>query len=287
MPRVDASSGANTDPRGLQRDWASSAARRYRPQPMWRRGAGYFFLGLVAREIERSFRRPLDDERGQSSLVIYPILRLWRREQAQEYLPRWRPARIGCFGPPIRPRSIRRQNTRARRFLTATASRTKMLEFQRTARRRVRDLGEVPAAHGDDQSAVSCAKRALRALGPKDRRQAALRASGTGGCDGRASSCRREPPSPRRRPQEPFAASPTRRARLRLSPRRDGAARSDSGSKPGAALHPRPQAVRPAAAPPISCRINLADMQTEITPAGRPLCAGWSFLLRRGPRHRK
>ena len=192
------------DPRGLWR-------RRSRLRLLWAGGA---------RDRAGRFRLPLDDERAVVARDVSD-LRLWRRNPAQEVSAQARDRRVGRL---LRPHRARRR-LRSRRHEDAgregrrrlPPDRHQDVDFQRAARRRVRDLGEVGGAWRRHPR-LRAGEGHEGPLGAEDRRQAvAARLGHRRGGDGRRRRAGRRACCP---------TCPASRGRSAASPGRGSASRS-------------------------------------------------------------
>ena len=210
-------------------------------------GANYVSYGLVAREIERVDSGYRSMNSVQSSLVMYPIYAYGSEEQRQKYLPKLASGEwVGCFGltEPDAGSDPGGMTTRAEKVADGyRLTGTKMWISNAPDRRRVRGVGQVGRARGQDPR-LRAGEGHEGPLRAQDRRQALAallhhrrdRHGRRGGAGGEPAAQRVGSGRPVRLPQ-PRAL----RHRLGLHGRGRGLL------APRAAVHARPQAVRPAA----------------------------------------
>ena len=223
--------------------WACSA-RRCRPSTA-APGLNYVCYGLIAREVERVDSGYRSMMSVQSSLVMYPDLRLRHRGAAAEVPAEARDRRVDRLLRPDRAQPRLRpgldDHARAAASPAATGCRQQDVDLQLADRRRVRRLGEGrrrrdPRLHpreGDEGP-----------VGAEDRRQVQpARVGHRRDRDGRRVRARGEPAAERAGPEGAVRLPQQRALRHRLG----RAGRRRVLLARGAPVHARPQAVRPAA----------------------------------------
>ena len=234
-------------PVDLQRDGRARASRRDDPGGIRRRRRLLRRLrARGARGRARRFRLPLDDERAVLARHV-PDLRLWRRDAAQEVPAEARLGRVGRLLRPdrarcrLRPRRHEDPRREDRRRLPA--HRLEDVDLELAHRRRVRRLGEVGGARQPDPR-LRAREGHEGPLGAEDRRQAlAARLDHRRDRDGRRRGRRGRAAAERLGAQRPVRLPQPGPLRHRLG--RHGRGRVLLAR--GAAVHARPQAVRPPA----------------------------------------
>ena len=208
-------------------------------------GVSYVAYGLMAREVERVDSGYRSAFSVQSSLVMFPIHAFGSEEQKEKFLPKLRSGEwVGCFGltepdAGSDPSSMRTRAQEGGWRLPALGLQD--LDHQLADRRRRRGLGQgrrgraarLHPREGDEGPHL-----------PEDRGQVQpARLHHRHDHDGRGVRAGGEPPAGREVPRRPLLLPQPRALRHRLG--RHGRGRVLHAR--GAAVHPGPQDVRPAA----------------------------------------
>ena len=228
-------------------------------------GASYVSYGLVAREVERVDSGYRSMNSVQSSLVMYPIHAYGSEDAAREVPAEARLRRVGRLLRPDRARcrlrSRRHEDARREGGGRLSADRHQDVDLERADRRRVRGVGQVGGARGQDPR-LHPREGHEGALRAQDRRQA-LPALLDHRRDrhGRRGGARGEPAAQRVGPAGPFGC--LNRARYGIAWGAMGAA-EDCWHRARQYTLDRKQFGRPLAATQLVQK-KLADMQTEIS----------------------